>query len=248
MDAQADSGANPTDSGEESVDAGEMSVDAGEMSVDAGEMSVDAGEMRVDAGEPLDTGMASERDSGDFNRDARVRPDLGFPSRDSGLPRFDGSLPSFDGSLPSFDGSLPMFDAGMTQTDVAISASMATEVWLNLMPIVSPDPIRAAVTLDYDNSGNTNDLLSVSRVNLLILVSSTGGPTIPMLFNQTFVLGPDYVAVPGLTTKTLNKVLGSAMPNMVMMSMNLCNQQFIMTLEMSNGQNLLTQGTTSCVF
>ena len=216
---------------------------------DTGEMiGPDAGETVMDAGRPADAGTMPVIDAGEFMPDARVRPDLGFPARDAGLPRFDGSLPRFDGSLPSFDGSLPSFDAGMAQTSVSISSSMPTEIWLNLMPIVSPDPIRASVTLDYDNSGTADDLVSVDQATLLIVVQNAGSPSIPRLFTQTFVLGPDYLAPPGQTTKTLSKVLGSAMPQMVMMPQDLCNQRFILTLQMSNGQSTLAQGMTNCVF
>jgi hypothetical protein len=242
------------------IDGGQMGPDSRPMdagqAVDTGPMAMDASLVNEDATSAVDTGPTPRRDTGwDIDGgqtgppEAGVFTDTGLPGRDANWPSRDGGLPWPDGGLPSFDANFPIPDSGTAQTTISVSTSMPVRVWLNLMPIVAADPLRAEVTVDYNNGGTTNDMISVTQAYVIIAGTPMGNPPIPQTLIQSFAMAPDQTIPPGgITTKTLNKVLGTGMPNSIMMPAGFCNQQAFVTLEFSNGQAILGMATVSCVF
>jgi|GEM_PF-6517927 len=246
--SQDDSGAAITDSGSSAVVDATSIVDSGSESIDSGTTLRDADLPAIDAGSIVtDVGVI---DAGEVLSDSgSIAFDGGLPRRDGSFPSFDGSLPSFDGSFPSFDGSFPSFDSGagnQSQTVVSFSTTSTTQVTLNLMPIVAADPISVSISLDFNNSGTTPELITFTQVTLIMTGQASGG--FPTPFLQRFSIGPGYLATPGQSSKTFFKATGSGSPNMVTDPMQFCNQTFIVTLILTNGQTLFQQGTSQCVY
>ena len=246
--SQDDSGAGDSDSGSSVVSDAASVIDSGSESIDSGSTVRDADLPAIDAGSIVpDVGVF---DSGEVLADSgSIAFDGGLPRRDGSFPSFDGSLPSFDGSFPSFDGSFPSFDSGsgnQSQTVVSFSTTSTIQVTLNLMPIVAADPISVSIPLDFDNSGTTPELITFTQATLIMTGQATGG--LPLPFLQRFSIGPGYLATPGQSSKTFFKTTGSGNPNMVTDPMQFCNQTFIVTLILTNGQTLFQQGTSQCVY
>ena len=239
--SQDDSGAGDSDSGSSAVVDAASVIDSGSESVDSGSAVRDADLPAIDAGSIVpDVGVF---DAGE------VLADSGSIAFDGGLPRRDGSFPSFDGSFPSFDGSFPSFDSGsgnQSQTVVSFSTTSTIQVTLNLMPIVAADPISVSIPLDFDNSGTTPELITFTQATLIMTGQASGG--LPLPFLQRFSIGPGYLATPGQSSKTFFKTTGSGNPNMVTDPMQFCNQTFIVTLILTNGQTLFQRGTSQCVY
>ena len=264
LTVDSDSGMSPPDAGEIIIDGGTMAMDGGTSPSDSGEMAMDGGASPSDSGEMAFDSGSSPWDSGGGGLDASWPSidgslpglDGSLPSVDGGLPGWDGSLPvfdtgigQFDATAPSFDGSIPAFpDAGAGQTTVTLAAIDPVQIWFNLMPIVAPDPLRAEIKLDFNNTGSTNELLSIVSVNVIISPLPPPPPAVPRTFLQQFTMQPDYSAPPGMTTKSFTKVLGTGIPATVSQPQDLCNELAYITIELSNQVFLLGQATTSCVF
>jgi hypothetical protein len=223
---QRDAETTLPDSSTPRIDAGENNFDAGAIDRDAGEVTIDAGQTAYDSGSTSAGGDAQS-------------------------PFFDGSLPSFDGSLPMFDGSIPPLpDRGSTgQTTVALAAVDPITVFMNLMPIVAPDPVRVQVKLDFNNAGNSSEMLSIVSATIIIAIPPMPPPAMPIPpFFQNFRMQPVHSAPPGFSSKIFNKVLGSGVPVTVNRPQDFCNEDAFVTVEISNQQSFFAQATISCVY
>lgn len=174
--------------------------------------------------------------------------DTSFPEVGVG---FDSSFPEigglFDGSIPEiggfFDGSIPelggFFDiGGARQTNVVLDRA-SIQVWMNLQPVVQPDPLHFLAALQYDNTGSTPETVSVTRASITII---SGG-----VLNQQFMVQPDHVAPPGLSTKMVSKVIGSGSVN-IPNAATYCMTNAVISLTLSTGQPLFGTATVNCVF
>lgn len=206
----------------------------------------DARETFEDAWSPPDAGGGVEDargfpDASGFP-DAFVPPDAGIADAgrpDSGGPR-DGGFPDLGFPFPPQDAGRP--DTGNSDSGVppafqtTVSIVTGSQITLNLVPPVAPDPLSYTAELGYDNIGPGSQNISIVNVNVNAII-------VPV---QDFVAGPAHNAPVGFSSQVVSKAAGTGTP--LSSPSVLCQIPIAqVTIDFSNGQQLSDIAFVTCV-